>query len=182
MNIKEKNKDEIVDIYNPDTFDITGEVISKNTAHKLGIWHGSIHVIIVNEDKTKSLFQQRASDKSLYPDMLDIAVGGDISIVEKDCLAGRRELNEELGIDPNTCNIKFLKKYREELNYRNINNKEIVSIFILYKDIDIKDIVLQQEEVRDARWITKEEMDALINLNKTIPHKEEYKILRKVLK
>ena len=182
MNTKENNNDELVDVCNPDTFEKTGEIISKNTAHKLGIWHSAIHLLVVNESKTKTLFQQRASNKSLYPDMWDIAVGGHISSGENDTIAVKRELNEELGIDPNTCDIKFIKKYKEELNNNNINNKEIVSIFILYKDIDINDIVLQKEEVRDAKWITKDEMEELIKLNQTIPHIEEYNILRKVLK
>jgi isopentenyldiphosphate isomerase len=172
--------EEIVDIYNPDTLTKTGEVISKNIAHQKGIWHSSIHLIIVNKDRLKTLFQQRASNKDLYPNSWDIAVGGHISAGESDILAVKRELQEELGIESN--DIKFIKRYKEELNNNGINNKEIVNLYILEKDINISDITLQDEEVRDARWITKEEMDELINSNQVIPHTEEYKILRKILK
>ena len=42
--------DEMIDILNEYTGEKTGEVISKNEAHRKGIWHGSIHVIIVNNN------------------------------------------------------------------------------------------------------------------------------------
>ena len=172
--------EEIVDIYNPDTLTKTGEVISKNIAHQKGIWHSSIHLIIVNKDKLKTLFQKRSSNKDLYPDKWDIAVGGHISSGEESDDAVKRELQEELGIMDS--NIKFIKRYKEELINNGITNREIVSLYILYKDIDIKDIVLQEEEVKDIKWISKEEMEELINSNEVIPHIEEYKILRKILK
>ena len=175
-------KEEMVDVYNPKTMAKTGEVIAKRIAHKQGIWHSSIHLIIVNKDRLKTLFQQRASDKALYPNAWDIAVGGHISSGEDDTLAVRRELEEELGINPEKYNIEFIKKYKEELYNNGINNKEIVSIFMLYANIDLSDIILQTEEVQDAKWINKEEMELLIRQGKVIPHEEEYKILRKVLK
>ena len=175
-----KQKEEIVDIYNPDTLEKTGEVIEKNIAHKQGIWHSSIHLIIVNKDRLKTLFQRRATDKDLYPNTWDIAVGGHIGSGEKDFDAVKRELYEELGIKSN--DIKFIKKYKEELNNNGIHNKEIVSLYLLEDDISIKDITIQKEELSEVKWITKEEMEELINDNYVIPHVEEYKILRKMLK
>ncbi len=62
-----KKIEEMVDVYNPDTLEKTGEIIEKSIAHKEGIWHSSIHLIIVNKNCLKTLFQQRASDKELYP-------------------------------------------------------------------------------------------------------------------
>lgn len=175
-------KEEMVDVYNPITFSKTGEVITKTKAHKEGIWHSSVHLIIVNESKIKTLFQQRATDKGLYPNMWDISVGGHISASESDLLAVRRELQEELGINPEKYNIEFIKRYKEELYNNGINNKEIVSLYLMYADVDLSDIILQTEEVQAAKWITKEEMESLINNKLVIPHNEEYKILRKVLK
>ncbi len=175
-------KEEMVDIYNPDTLEKTGEVIAKRIAHEKGIWHSSIHLVIVNEDKLKTLFQRRASDKDLYPDAWDIAVGGHISAGEADTIAVKRELEEELGLNPEKYNIEFIKKYKEELYNNGINNKEIVSIYLMYANIDLSNLILQTEEVQDAKWITKEEMEMLIQEDKVIPHKEEYKLLRKILK
>ncbi len=173
---------EMVDVYNPNTLEKTVDVISKNIAHRLGIWHSSIHLVIVNKDKTKTLFQQRAQEKDLYPNMWDIAVGGHISSGENDNEAVKRELKEELGIDSDKLEIKLVKKYKEELNNNGVNNKEIVSLFILYLDVDIDKLKLQKEEVKAVKWINKEEMNLLFKDKKVIPHIEEYNLLNELLK
>ena len=51
-----------------------------------------------------------------------------------------------------------------------------------YSDIDIKDITLQKEEVKDVKWVTKEEFNELIKTNNVVPHHEEYKMLNEILK
>ena len=112
--------------------------------------------------------------------MWDVSVGGHIMAKENDIEAVKRELKEELGIDSNS--ISFVKKIKEELNNKNINNKEIVSIFILYQDIDINKLVLQKEEVSNAKWITKEELELMIKEKKVIPHHEEYEIIKNIIK
>lgn len=171
---------EMVDIYNPDTMEKTGEIIDKSAAHRFGIWHSSIHLIIMNKDKTKVLFQKRSNIKDLYPDMWDISVGGHIMSRESDIEAVKRELKEELGIESN--NIEFVKKHKEELNNNNIDSKEIVSLFVMYIDENVEKIKLQKEEVSNIKWYTKTEMEKLIKDRKVIPHVEEYNLLRDILK
>ena len=171
---------EMVDIYNPETSKKTGASIDKKAAHKLGIWHSSIHLIIINKDKTKVLFQQRADKKDLYPNMWDISVGGHIAAGEKDVDAVKRELKEELGIDSN--DMEFIKTFKEELSNNGVNNKEIVSLFIMYKDINEKEIKLQKEEVKAVKWIAKTELDLLIKDKKVIPHTDEYNLIKEILK
>ena len=68
----------------------TGEVIDKSSAHRLGIWHSAIHLIIVNKDSTKVIFQKRAKNKDFYPNMWDISVGGHIKSNEIDIEAAKR--------------------------------------------------------------------------------------------
>ena len=171
---------EMVDIYNPDTMEKTGEIIDKSAAHRLGVWHSSIHLIIINKDKTKVLLQKRSSNKDLYPNMWDISVGGHIMSKESDKEAVKRELREELGIE--FTNIEFIKKYKEELNNNGIDSKEIVSLFIMYLDDKERKFKLQKEEVSDIKWFTKIEIEKLIKDRKIIPHIEEYNLLRDILK
>ncbi len=170
---------EMVDIYNPDTMKKTGEIIDKLAAHRLGIWHSSIHLIIINKNKTKALFQKRANNKDLYPDMWDISVGGHIMSGESDHEAVKRELMEELGI--HFDNFEFIKKYKEELNNNDIDSKEIVSLFIMYLDDNVDNFKLQKDEVADIKWLTKKEIEKLINDKKVIPHTEEYNLLKDIL-
>ena len=179
---KETNtyKGEIIDIYNPETMEKTGEVIDKSSAHRLGIWHSAIHLIIVNKDSTKVIFQKRAKNKDLYPNMWDISVGGHIKSNEIDIDAAKRELEEELGIKSN--NIKFIKKYKEELNNNGVDSKEVVSLFVLSLDNEEEKLKLQKEEVSEAKWITKKEMELLIKNKLVVPHIEPYNVLEDILK
>ena len=174
--------DEKIDVLDEKTGVSIGEIISKSDAHKKGVWHGSVHLIIINKDKTKTLFQKRASVKDLYPNMWDIAVGGHISSGETDLIAVKRELFEELGINPNNYKIEFIKKYKEELFNKGIISKEFVSLYILYLDNELENFELQEDEVDSVCWVTKDEMELLIKEEKLIPHKEEYKFIREILK
>ena len=99
--------EEMIDVLDVFTGEKTGEVISKNEAHRTGIWHGSIHVLIVNNDKSKTLLQKRCSEKKLYPNAWDIAVGGHISAGEDDITSAKRELEEELGLNSDELNYLY---------------------------------------------------------------------------
>ncbi len=173
--------DEMIDVLNEHTGEKTGEVILKSEAHKKGIWHGSIHVLIVNNDRSKTLLQKRCADKKLYPNTWDIAVGGHISSGEDDLTSAKRELEEELGLNPETFNIERVGRTTEKLNNNGVISNEYVSIFIVYADIDIKDIKLQVEEVSEAKWCTVEELNRFIEEGIIIPHEKEYEILNEVL-
>ena len=174
--------DELIDVLEATTGEKTGETILKSEAHKEGIWHGSIHVLIINEDKTKTLLQKRCAEKKLYPNMWDIAVGGHISAGEDDLTSAKRELEEELGLDPKELKIEKVDRITEMLNNNGVHSNEYISIFVVYKDIDIKDIKLQVEEVSEARWCTKEELNTFIEKQEIIPHVREYELLNEILK
>ena len=82
--------DEIIDILDEITGQKTGKTISKNEAHRTGQWHGSIHVLIVDNKKEKTLLQKRCASKKLYPNTWDIAVGGHISAGEAALFSAKR--------------------------------------------------------------------------------------------
>ena len=173
--------DEMIDVLDENTGEKTGEVISKNEAHSKGIWHGSIHVLVVNNNKSKTLLQKRCVDKRLYPNTWDIAVGGHISSGEDDLTSAKRELKEELGLNLEELKIEKLDRITEKLVNNGVISNEYVSIFIVYADIDINDITLQVEEVSEAKWCTKEELNMFIKDKVIIPHVREYEILNEVL-
>ena len=173
--------DEIIDVLDEITGERTGEVISKNEAHKTGKWHGSIHILIINKDKNKTLLQKRCAEKKLYPNTWDIAVGGHISAGEDDITSAKRELEEELGLNADELTIEKVDRIKEMLNNNGVISNEFVSIFVTYADIDISDIKLQVEEVSEAKWCTKEELNKYIEDKTIIPHKREYEILNEIL-
>lgn len=174
--------DELIDVLDEKTCEKTGKTISKKEAHKNGILHGSIHILIVNTDHNKTLLQKRCETKDLYPNTWDIAVGGHISAGEDDITSAKRELKEELGLDPSQYELKFIEKIREKLNNNGVISNEFVSIFVVYADTDISNVVLQKEEVSEIKWCSKEELNSLIKNNTIIPHVKEYDILNELLK
>lgn len=180
-NLNEDNKkEEIVDIYNPDTLEKTGETIVKKAAHRMGVWHSAIHLLILNKDETKVLLQRRASCKDLFPDYWDVSVGGHISAGETDNETVERELKEELGLTSN--DIKFVKKFKDELKDKVNDNKEVISLYVMHLDNENVKLQLQKEEVSDAKWFTKEEIETLLKEKKVLPHLEVFDYLRNVLK
>lgn len=47
--------------------------------------------------------------------------------------------------------------------------------------MDLSKINLQEEEVSEAKWCTKNELNELIKQQKIIPHMREYEILNQLL-
>lgn len=173
---------ELIDVLDEKTGEKTGEIISKDEAHQIGKWHGSIHILIVNNNKDKTLLQKRCAEKKLYPNTWDIAVGGHISSGEDATTTANRELEEELGIKANSVELELVDKITEKLVDNGVISNEYVSIFVMYTDIDISDIKLQKEEVSEAKWCSKSELNDFIKNNQIIPHVKEYEILNELLK
>ena len=174
--------EEMLDVLDEKTGKLTGETISKDEAHRIGKWHGSIHILIVNKDKTKTFLQKRCAQKKLYPNMWDIAIGGHISSGETPITTAKRELNEELGLNSNDFDMREVDIIKEQLNNNGLISKAYVTIYLAYGDIDVSQLKLQEEEVSEAKWCSKEKLNELIDKKEIIPHVREYEILNEVLK
>ena len=173
---------EMIDVLDPLTGKKTGESILLYKAHEKGIWHESVHIHIVNRDKTKVLLQKRCDTMRFYPGMWDISVGGHVSAGEDAIFSARREIWEELGIDSDKLKINKIGRITEKLINDNIISNEYVSIFIVYANININDIKKQVDEVSDVMWCTKSEFNKLILEGKMVPHDYEFNLLNSILK
>lgn len=174
--------EELVDIYDSITGRKTGKIISKNKAHEEGIWHSAIHIIMLSKDKSKVLLQKRCASKKLYPNMWDITVGGHISAGEDSLVSAKREFKEELGLDLDYFEFKYLDKVKEEFYNNGINSKEFVYVYLVIGDVEVDSLKLQEEEVSEARWFNKREFLELVNEDKIIKHDREFKVIEDLLK
>ena len=113
--------------------------------------------------------------------MWDIAVGGHVSEKEDTLTSAKRELQEELGLNPNNYNFKELCTIKESFKEKDIISNEYVTVYLIEDDLNVEDITLQKEEVSNIKWINKKELNELINSNKIIPHSKEYEILNEIL-
>jgi isopentenyldiphosphate isomerase len=160
---------------------VTKEVITKKEAHKTGKWHRAIHIWIISEDKKNILLQKRCPDKSLFPNMWDISVGGHVSSGEDTLVAAKRELSEELGLDPDSYKFEYVDVIKENFVDGDIVSNEFVTIYKIINNVNISSIKLQKEEVSEARWFTKSELNALRDELKVIPHIEEFDLISNIL-
>ncbi len=144
--------------------EFTGEIATREECHEKGLWHRAIYGFVFNYEGDV-LLQKRSANKKLWPNLWDITAGGHVLAGEFGTQALIREIKEELGIDVLEDEVKYLVGSTSVNIKGNIINKHFNECYIVMKDIDISEIKLQEEEVSDIRWFTKEEILNRINNN-----------------
>ena len=51
---------------------------------------------------------------------------------------------------------------------------DFVDVWLVRKNIDIKKLKLQEEEVEEVKWVSKEEIEKMIKNNETTPNVDFY--------
>jgi isopentenyldiphosphate isomerase len=128
----------------------TGETISRDEAHRIGVWHGAFHCLIVYERKGRgcALFQKRASSKKIAPGLYDVSVGGHYAAGEEAAAAGPREIREELGLD--VLYDALVPVGRRVFVYcftPGVKECEFQDVFLLPRHVRPEELSLQQEEL-----------------------------------
>lgn len=149
--------EEFFDVLN-ENGEYTNEVASREECHKKGLWHKAVVVFIISEDNKRILLQQRSANKKLWPNLWDITAGGHVLTNELGYQSVIRETKEEIGIVLEKNDLEFIGATSSINTKGDIINKHYNEYFIAHKDIDLKDIKLQLEEVQDIKWFTKEEV------------------------
>ena len=108
------------------------------------------------------LIQQRQSYKEGWPGLWDISVGGSAVKGENSQTAAEREVLEELGINLDLQSIRPKLTIQFERGFDDV--------YLVEKEVDLKDLKLQEEEVQDAKWVTKEEILQRIESEEFIPY------------
>lgn len=117
---------------------------------------GEYHIVVgiwtVNS-KNQVLLTLRDPNKEDYANYWENS-GGSILQGETSKQGAKRELLEETGI----------KIEEEELFYLGTNkgNTYFHDVYVIRKDIEITELILQEGETVDAKWVTVEELDRMI--------------------
>ena len=154
--------EELFDVLN-ENGEYTNKIFSREICHKEGLWHKAVVVFIISTDNKKVLLQQRSANKKLWPNLWDITAGGHVLSSEFGIDAAIRETKEEIGIDVSKNELEFIGSTISENTSSDIINRHFNEYYIVHKDIDIKDINLQKEEVQDIKWFDKENIVNMIN-------------------
>lgn len=128
-----------------------GRTIKRGNAFAEGEYYVCCEVWLQNSEG-KLLLTQRHPDKKAGG--LWEFTGGGVLAGETTKQAAVRELKEELGISIEEAELSLLDVYQHK-NY-------FMDIFVVKKDMDPKTLVLQPEEVVDAKWVSHEELLQMI--------------------
>jgi isopentenyldiphosphate isomerase len=141
---------EIWDIYD-ETGNRTGKTMERGKPAK-GDYMLCVHMYIYNSDD-KFLIQLRSMEKELYPGIWDIT-GGAVLHGEDSIDGAKREVMEEIGLDINNAEINKVARLKRERSF--------VDIYFIKMEYNLKDCVLQQEEVSDVKMVDSHEIIRMV--------------------
>jgi isopentenyldiphosphate isomerase len=110
------------------------------------------------------LIQLRHPQKDAWPGLWDMTVGGSAISGDSSQMAAEREAFEELGCKLDLSNIRPHLCINFEQGFDDY--------YLLNIDIDIEKLTLQQEEVSEVKWASREEILSLIAKGEFIPYHE----------
>ncbi len=156
---------------------LTGKSETKTTIKKQGIWHHTVHIWMLNENN-QLLLQKRAANKSLYPGLWDISVGGHIRSGETKESAAIREIAEEILLDIPEDRLNYQYSIRNcKMDDDGIEIRAINHIFTVILDTSNDNYAVDNEEVQDLKWVELDELDELffeVDKHNLVPHGDKY--------
>lgn len=140
--------DEYWDIYDENRIP-TGKKHRRGDPMKPGEYHLDVHVCVFNS-KGQLLIQQRQPFKRGWPNLWDLTVGGSALSGETSRMAAQREIREELGLEIDFTALRPHMTLHFEEGFDDYYFVEL--------DVKPEELSLQEEEVKQVRWVEKEEV------------------------
>jgi len=173
---------ELIEVLTPEGTP-TGRRKPKANIHRDGDWHRATHVWIVTPDD-RILLQRRSVRKENNPGLWDVSAAGHVSAGENLLESALREVQEELGLTLRSDELRHIATLREScvLNHGTYFDNELHEIFIVRRAVDLRELVLQPEEVDEAALVTIDEFRERVVRHDTtlVPHDEEYALILRI--
>lgn len=136
-----------------------------------GEFRNLVHIWIINS-KGEFLLQKRSKLKKHFPNKWSVTSGCTLS---KESLVEtcRRECKEELNVEIDINNLEYEMTFKKD--------PVIVNVFVLRQDVDIRNVVLQEEEVSDIKFMTKDEIVKLIDSDGAAGSIKYFEFLEKII-
>ena len=151
---------ELVDLYDENRVPL-GRVAERHAKKAPGEYRMVVHVCIFN-GLGQMLIQQRSPEKTIWPELWDVSIGGGGDAGETSRQGAVREVGEELGYDLDLIGLRPAVTVNFEGGFDDF--------FVVTRDLDLGDLRLQKEEVSDVRWATLEETLAMLENGQFIPY------------
>ena len=152
---------EMLDVYNDELQKI--DIRPRTEVHKLGLKHKVVQCYIVRKENECIwvYFQERALDKDTCPGMYDIACAGHVDAGEDFNYSMKRELQEEVGINPQDNELIYAGTKFEYYKKGKCIDDEICELFVL--KIEDEKCIKINEEVIDMVKVSLEEYEKWVN-------------------
>ena len=136
----------------------TGEIISREEAHRQGIRHRTAHIWVVRRcgERWQVLLQKRSANKDSFPGKYDTSSAGHIPAGDEPLASGLRELKEELGIRATADQLRYAGHfdigYEKVFHGRLFRDHEYAHVYVYMEPVEIAGLTLQAEEVERVDW------------------------------
>lgn len=172
---------EQVDVLNKDG-NPTGEIKSRADVHRDGNWHRTVRIWILNS-KHELLSQKRSPTKDVSPNCWTASASGHVATGETSIAAALKEIKEELGLELQENEVRYLFTAPRSLKIKTDMINDVADVYLVNKDFETKNLVLQEEEVSEVRWFYYAELEKMIHSTpeQFSPHHDEYVRLFKML-
>lgn len=141
-----------------DLYDEQRRPLGKTHVRGVPLEKGTCHLVVfvwVFSDDGRVLLTKRSPEKKSFPNQWE-HTGGAVLAGETSLQAIQRELAEETGIHAQQeefCLIDTFHRAREN---------DICDVYFLRKYVPLKQLVMQEGETCDARWVSRSEFEQMI--------------------
>ncbi|HKI89028.1 MAG TPA: NUDIX domain-containing protein [Draconibacterium sp.] len=150
---------------------ITGQAPRSQVHNGSKLLHPVVHMHVINHSKAL-LLQKRSASKLILPNKWDTAVGGHISAGETLEEALNKEAFEEIGLKDFSARLQMVYHWESEVE------AELVYLFTTH---DYKNYHVHSDEVAEARFWTKNQIEKQIGLKVFTPNFEhEFNLLEEL--
>ena len=155
---------ELVDLYDENRAPL-GKTAERYGKKGPGEYRTVVHVCLFNS-RGQLLIQKRTDGKRVWPGMWDVSVGGGVDAGETSRQGAEREFREELGYPLDLTGLRP----SITVNF----GGGFDDFYIVVKDLDETALVLQEEEVSAVRWVTMEELLAMVDDGRFISYPKSF--------
>ena len=158
-------------------------LIKKRTeVHRDGDWHKAVHIWIINENGD-ILLQRRASNKDIYPNMLDISCAGHLTTGDDSITGALRELKEELNLEIEPEELNYITTLKRSPKDKEFIDNEFDDLYLLRTTKKIEELTYQKEEISEIFFVPYKEFKKMIDNKQSdlVIYSDVYQILFNLL-
>ena len=155
-----------LDVLN-DKGEFTGEVKTIQDCHSEGLWHRISYGFIFNT--SKDVLLQKRSFNKINPMLWDKTIGGHVESGESCFKTLLRKTKSEIGIDLASNEIEHFGCAIAEYKDNDVNCHIFAECYIIRKNLNINDLKINKDEIKELKWFTKTEiLEKIENKDKTL--------------